>query len=813
MGKRIGVFICHCGHNIAGAVDIETLRKRVEKIPDVVFVTDYRFLCSSPGQELLGKSIVEHKLDAVVTSHCSPTLHERTFRNVARKVGLNPYRLEVANIREQVSWPHWNDHDAATKKAFNVIRATIEKVKRDLILDDIKVPITRKAMVIGGGVTGIQTALDIADGGYEVYLVEKDPSIGGKMIQLSETFPTLDCPQCILTPKMTDVANHPNIHLMAYSEVVEINGYVGNFAVKIKHKASYVDNDKCIGCGACSDKCPSKKTLSEFDRNLGTRPAIYTPFAQAVPNYPVIDAASCIYFQKGKCRLCEKVCPTDAIDFEQKDKVEEIEVGAIVAATGFELYPLEKIDEYGAGKIPDVVDGLQFERLLASSGPTAGVVRRRSDGKIPKSIAFVQCARSRDPEHGMAYCSRICCMYATKLSQLLKRSDPTRDVYVFYTDLRAYGKGFEEYYKRAQRTGVKFIRGRVAELIEDSQTRKLTLRVEDTLTRQIIESEFDLVVLSVGLRPNEGTDRIANLLRLAKSPDGFLQEAHPKFRPVDTLTDGVFLAGTVQGPKDIPDTVAQASAASARATRLMNRGEYDVEPVMAFVHEESCDGCGLCVEQCPTNAISLSSRDANSDKSLSPKVAEINEALCKGCGSCIAYCPKDALDLHCYSNDQLLAQIKAVLADKKNGEVRVLVFADDMTTYRLADNVGVAKMSYSLNSRIIRVPSGSRVTPKLMLQAFAEGADGIFIGECEEKSSPYPHSVSTIKSNISKVTHILKEEGIDEKRLRFVQFVTVMLGGFVNNINSLSDFTIKSGPIPAQKRKRLGENINERLFK
>ncbi|HDM76036.1 MAG TPA: hydrogenase iron-sulfur subunit, partial [Deltaproteobacteria bacterium] len=661
-------------------------------------------------------------------------------------------------------------------------------------------------LVIGGGIAGIQAALDLGDAGFKVYLVEKEPTIGGKMSKLSRTFPTEDCAACILSPKMADVLANPNITLLTYSEVENIQGYLGNYEITVKKNPTYVDPDKCTCCDDCTEVCPVV-VPNEFEEGLTSRRAIYLPSPIAVPHSYVLDEQACLGIFPLACGKCQEVCDPGAINFDVYPEEIKFTVDTIIVATGYDIFDATQKSVYGFGKYANVITALDMERMIvhASEGNPIRPMGKR--------IAFIQCVGSRDEQVENENCSRICCMYATKLSQLLKRSDPTRDVYVFYTDLRAYGKGFEEYYKRAQRTGVKFIRGRVAELIEDSQTRKLTLRVEDTLTRQIIESEFDLVVLSVGLRPNEGTDRIANLLRLAKSPDGFLQEAHPKFRPVDTLTDGVFLAGTVQGPKDIPDTVAQASAASARATRLMNRGEYDVEPVMAFVHEEFCDGCGLCVEQCPTNAISLSSRDANSDKSLSPKVAEINEALCKGCGSCIAYCPKDALDLHCYSNDQLLAQIKAVLADKKNGEVRVLVFADDMTTYRLADNVGVAKMSYSLNSRIIRVPSGSRVTPKLMLQAFAEGADGIFIGECEEKSSPYPHSVSTIKSNISKVTHILKEEGIDEKRLRFVQFVTVMLGGFVNNINSLSDFTMKSGPIPAQKRKRLGENINERLFK
>jgi heterodisulfide reductase subunit A len=389
-------------------------------------------------------------------------------------------------------------------------------------------------------------------------------------------------------------------------------------------------------------------------------------------------------------------------------------------------------------------------------------------------------------------------MYATKLSQLLKRSDPSRDVYVFYTDLRAYGKGFEEYYKRAQRTGVKFVRGRVAEVIPESNGGKVTLKAEDTLTRQIIESEFDLVVLSVGLRPSAGGGKIAEILKLGKSPDGFLQEAHPKFRPVDTLSDGVFICGCAQGPKDIPDTVAQASAASSRAIRLMNKGEYDIAPVIAFVHDDLCDGCGVCVEHCPMGAL------------IPSQIVSVNEALCRGCGSCLAACPRDALDLHCYTNAQILAQVKAALAGKQDGDVRILVFADDTTTYRLADNVGTGKLSYSPDTRIIRVPSGSRVTPRLMMRAFEIGADGIFIGESEEKSSPYPHSVAAIKENVAAVKAALKERGIEPERVRFVEFVTVMLGAFVKQMNDFSDFASKAGPIGTKEIVMLTEQLAHR---
>jgi heterodisulfide reductase subunit A len=509
----------------------------------------------------------------------------------------------------------------------------------------------------------------------------------------------------------------------------------------------------------------------------------------------VLDIDACLGLLPITCGKCKDACDPGAVDFDAMPQEVSFIVDTIIVATGYSIFDATEKAAYGFGKYENVVTALDMERMIVHAAEGNPM---RPAGK---KIAFIQCVGSRDEQVGNEACSRICCMYATKLSQLLKRSDPSRDVYVFYTDLRAYGKGFEEYYKRAQGDGVKFIRGRPAELIEDRKTKKITLKTEDTLTRNIIESEFDLVVLSVGLRPNQATEKIANMLRLAKSPDGFLQEAHPKFRPVDTLSDGVFLAGTVQGPKDIPDTVAQASAASSRAIRLMNKGEYDVDPVIAFVHTDVCDGCGLCLERCPSQAISLSSN-----------VAEINQALCKGCGSAIASCPKDALDLHCFTNDQMFAQVEAALAGKKEGDVRILVFADEMTGYRLADNVGTAKMPYSLDARIIRIPSCSRVTPKLMLQALGFGADGILLCESEEKSNPYPDSVKTITSHVSLAKNILKDYEIHPDRIRLVQFVTVMLAGFVNTINGLSDFARKAGPIPAGELERLKENLHRDLF-
>jgi len=732
----------------------------------------------------------------VVIAACSPQFHEKTFRAVLAKAGLNPYVLEIANIREQCSWPHFDYPQLATEKAKDLTNVAVAKARLDEPLESKTIPIGKRVLVIGGGIAGIQAALDLGDAGFSVHLVEKEPSIGGKMAQLSRTFPTEDCSACILSPKMADVAANPNITLLTNAEVESIKGYLGNFEITVNQKPRYVDVDKCVTCRLCEPKCPVK-VPNEFQEGLTTRKAIYVPFDSAVPYRHLIDASVCLRLTKGGevCGLCQKACPQDAIDFTQEPERHELTVDTIIVATGYDVFDARRKPTYGYGRFQNVITALQMERMIVSS----------AQGKplrdIGQRIAFIQCVGSRDEQVGNEYCSRICCMYATKLSQLLKRSDPSRDVCVFYTDLRAVGKGFEEYYKRAQDTGVKFIRGRPAELYENPQTKRITVKIEDTLSREMLESEFDLVVLSTGLEPNKGTARIADMLRLGKSPDGFLQEAHPKFKPQDTLTEGVFLAGTVQGPKDIPDTVGQASAAALRAVRLMNQESYTLEPLAAFVHEEACDGCGLCVNACPRDAISLVS-----------KTAKVNQVLCTGCGSCIASCPRDALDLQCYTNAQLTAQVKAALAGKKERETRVLVFADDMTAYRLADNVGTAKMTYSTDSLIIRVPSGSRVTPKLMLEAFAAGADGIFIAESEQKSSPYPHSVAAIKTNVATVTEILKECGVEPERVRFSEFVTVMLSGFVKQVDGLADYCKKAGPVPDQARQELGKDINQRLF-
>ena len=647
--KRIGVFVCHCGINIAETVDVKRVAEEAMKMDGVAYAQDYIYMCSEPGQALVREKIVEEKLDAVIIAACSPNLHESTFRAAAEEAGLNPWQCEIANIREQCSWVH-SDREKATSKAIHIVATMVQKTRLNESLEPIPVSITKKALVIGGGIAGIQAALDIADSGYKVILVEKESSIGGHMAQLSETFPTLDCSQCILTPKMVAAGKHPNIELMTYSEIEGVHGYVGNFKVLIRRKAAFVDWSICNGCGLCMEKCPAKVS-SVFDRELATHGAIYVPFPQAVPNKPVIEHDSCIYFKSGKCRLCEKVCEIGAIDFEQNDQFVEEEVGAIITATGFETLPVADLAEYGAGDVPDVIDGLAFERLLSASGPTVGEVRRPSDGTIPKEIVFVQCAGSRDPERYKPYCSKICCMYTTKHALLYKHRVHDGQPYIFYIDIRTGGKGYEEFYHNAEEEeGIIYLRGKVAKIFRDGD--KTVVWGTDTLTGRNIEIAADLVVLATAVIPKDSTAELVKKLRIQTGPNGFLAEAHPKLRPVESINSGFFIAGAAQGPKDIPETVAQASAAACKVISLFSRDHLEQDPAIAWVDEDLCGGCRICISVCPYDA-----REYDEEKGI----AIVNEALCEGCGSCVAACACGATQQRNLSDSQIKSMVTASL--------------------------------------------------------------------------------------------------------------------------------------------------------
>jgi heterodisulfide reductase subunit A len=663
--SKIGVFVCHCGENISATVDCAKVAETAGKYDGVTFSVDYKYMCSDPGQTIIKNAIKEKGLTGVVVASCSPRMHEPTFRKACAEAGLNPYMCEMANLREHCSWVH-EKGDSTTEKATDLVRILVEKIKYNQSLDAIKVPVTKTALVIGGGIAGIQTSLDIANTGHKVILIEKDPSIGGHMSQLSETFPTLDCSQCILTPRMVEVAQHPNITLYTYAELESLEGFVGNFKVRIRKKSKSLDEKLCTGCGTCITKCPNKKIPSEFNEGLGMRTAIYVPFPQAVPNKPVIDRLNCTYYIKGKCKVCEKVCPTQAIRFDQEDQIVEAEIGAIVIATGFTVKQPDFFPEYGYGKYPDVITGLQFERLASASGPTLGEIRRPSDGKIPEKIVFVACAGSRDQAKGIPYCSKICCMYIAKHAMLYQHKVHGGKSYVFYMDIRAGGKMYEEFVRRAiEDDGVNYVRGRISRIYEKNG--KLIVIGADTLLNAMpVEIEADMVVLATAGVANEGAEELAQKLHVSYDPYHFFAEAHPKLKPVETNTAGIFLAGACQAPRDIPESVAMASGAAAKVAGLFSQDELTREPLIAVVNRQpapvysSCVGCFLCISACPYQAIEKE-EIKNRAGEVIKSVAKVNPGLCQGCGTCVAFCRTKSIDIQGYTHEQVYSEVMALL--------------------------------------------------------------------------------------------------------------------------------------------------------
>ena len=647
--KRIGLFVCHCGVNIAGVVDVEKVAQVMKDHPGVAFSTNYVYMCSDPGQQMIIDTIKEKKLDSIIVAACSPTLHEKTFQEAAKLAGLNPYQIEIANIREQDSWVH-KDKERATRKAIKIIKSHVAKARLNESLEPIKVDIKKRALVIGGGISGIQAALDIADHGYQVLLVEKNPSIGGKMIQLSETFPTLDCSQCIMTPKMVEVSRHPNIKLLTYHEVESVSGFIGNFKVKIKKKPRYVFESLCNLCGECEKVCP-QIAPDEFNMGLSFRKAIYMPFPQAIPGTYTLDAEHCLGLKPVRCGKCKDVCDKKAIDYDMKEEFFEEMVGSIVIATGYDLYSLQALGEYGSEKYDDVINGLEFERILSASGPTGGKVRRPSDGKVPKNVVFVQCCGSRDTEKHNPYCSKICCMYTAKHAMLYKHRVPDGHATVFYIDVRTGGKAFDEFYQRTvEEDKVLYVRGKVSKIYKEGD--KLIVWGVDTLTGKKVEVEADMVVLAMAMVKAEGVDDLLKKLKVSTDIHGFLAEAHPKLRPVESLNAGFYLAGCAQGPKDIPEAVAQASAAAAKVGDLFAQKELTHSPEIVPVNTDLCSGCGICITMCPYDARSL-------DKERG--VVQVNEVLCEGCGACAAACPSGAAQQRNQTDEQIFAMLTAML--------------------------------------------------------------------------------------------------------------------------------------------------------
>jgi heterodisulfide reductase subunit A len=792
---RVGVYVCHCGKNIGGTVKCGEVAAYAADLPGVVVAKDYLYLCSEPGQELIKADIREHRLNRVVVASCSPRLHEPTFRAACEAAGLNPYLLEMANIREHCSWVHLHDRDKATEKAQELTAMAVGRAAGLAPQKEVTVPVIRRALVIGGGVAGIQAALDMADSGYQVHLVEKSGSIGGRMAQIDKTFPTMDCSICILAPKMSEVGRHPNIALHTCSEVLDVSGYVGNFRVKIKKGARYV-TDSCTACGDCISACP-QLVPDEFEAGLSIRRAIYIPFAQAVPSKFLIDMNHCLN-SSGivACDRCFQACEHKCVNFADRDETLEVEVGTIVVATGVDVYDPTALTELGYGKFPNVITTLEFERLINAGGPSAGELVRPSDRQRPKKVAFLQCIGSRS-KRSNPYCSNVCCMNTVKDSLLIKEHWPDTEIYVFYIDIRAFGKGFEDLFQRARREGVTFIRGVPGEIIEDIRTGDLTLLGENTLLGRPYRYTMDMVILSVGIRPREDSGTVQRLLNLSTDTDGFYMEAHPKLRPVDTTTGGVFLAGAAEGPKDIKDSVTQASAAASRANILMSKGEVRIPAITARIDPEKCVACGLCAAVCPYHAIQ-GARDSGPYRVI--------EAACQGCGTCVPECRFGAVDQLHFTDAQISGQMDAVFAQAP--ERKILAFACNWCSYAGADFAGVSRIQYPPNVRIVRTMCSGRVSPRWIERAFLNKIGAVLVSGCHPADCHYNNANRQTERRVERFHRRMERLGMDKERLR-LEWVSAAEGAqFAKVIQELTEY-VES--LPIEKIHRDAELLAERI--
>jgi heterodisulfide reductase subunit A len=764
---RIGVFICHCGLNIAGVLDIPELVEYSKTLPDVVYVKENRYTCADPGQTEIRAGIEEYNLNRVVVAACSPRMHEPTFRVTVEEAGLNPFLFEMANIREMCSWAHPSVPQVATDKGKEIIKMAVAKARLLQPLTRFKVPVTNRAMVIGGGIAGINAALDLANMGFKVFLIEKDESIGGHMAQLDKTFPTLDCSICIEGPKMVEVSRNPNIEIISFADVVRVDGFIGNFKVRVRKNPRYVIQANCTGCGECADVCPVEYP-NKWEMNLGTRRAISVPFPQAVPLVFTVDKDHCI-----ECYKCVDVCGArNALDFEQPPEEIELEVGTITVATGFDIYYPFDDPRYGYGKYPNVITALEAERLINAAGPTGGHVIRASDGEEPHTVAFIQCVGSRDVNKN-EYCTGFCCMYAIKEAILIKEHEPDTEIYILYMDMRTPFKGFEEFYRRARELGITFIRGRPSELIEDPATHNLIIRADDTILGEPIEIEAEMVILSTAGVPNPGTNELATILHITRGMDGFFMESHPKLKPIDTPVDGIFLAGACQGLKDIPYSVSQGSGAAGRAATILSKDQVEIEPIVAVVDPEKCRNvkakCGICVRSCPYNA------------PVAPEgePAVINPAMCHGCGTCVADCPTDAITQMHFTDEQIFAQIRAALADEP--EKKIMGFLCNWCCYAGADLAGTSRFEYPTPIRVVRVMCSGRVDRDFVLEALRLGAGMVFVGACHLPTDCHYISGNwKMKTRMEALHGMLTKLGMSPERLR-VSYVSAAEGLIFSN--------------------------------
>ncbi len=773
---KVGLFICDCGKNISGVIDNGKLIEHFSQYPDVHVIGD-QYLCAELGLNKIIEEIKENKIDRVVIAACSFKLHGLLFRKTIEKAGINRFLISFANIREQNSWVHNDEPEKATRKAIDQINMAIEQVKLLMPLEVQYAKVNPATLVIGGGIAGIKAALVIADAGYKVYLVERDLTIGGHMALFDKTFPTLDCSICILGPLMVEVKDHPNIELLTYSEIENVGGYVGNFDVRVKKHPRFINEETCVGCfDLCRDVCPIDVEDTFFPRK-----AIDVVYPQAIPLFPNIIEEFCI-----GCKACAQACDRDAIDFDQKAETIEFQVGTIIVATGFKTFDPSLLGELNYQRYVDVITTMQLERLLNNDGPTRGRFARPSNGKVPKKVSFVLCVGSRNKVIHHDYCSQVCCNEAIKQAVLLKKEYPEIKINVYYTDIRAMGKNCEEFYNRAQETfGIRFIKSNISAILKDdlSESGELLIRGEDVIEDAIFENRTDVVVLAVGIEPAEGTKELSQLLNISQDPYGFLLEKHLKIKPSETSVNGIFLAGVIQGPKDIPNSIAQAESAAAKAIALTSKKKVELDPHMVYFNPDECDLCRLCENICNYNALKI-----ENNKLI------ITQVNCTGCGACAAMCHSDALYIPGFTKGQINAQIKTVLKKKIEFPL-IIAFLCNWCSYMGADLAGTSKLNYPSNVRSVHVMCTAMLNPSQVFEAFFNGADGVLIAGCHPQDCHYDTGFMKATTRYESIREILGEAGINEDRVKIVSISAGEGEKFAQVISEFKSELEKLGPI------------------